>query len=165
LRRLVVVCALAAAAAGCAEPQRLAEDVLDGKPWESQKALVPPYPKEANLLPFYVGPPKAFAYFVDSASVSVGPDGIVRYTLVARSPSGADNVSYEGIRCQTYETRTYAFGGPDRTWVQARNQQWTSYSRYQNDQHLVLADDFFCTVRGTKTAEEAVRALARGIPR
>lgn len=155
-------CTLALLAAACTQPQRLPEDDLQGKPWEVQKALMPPYPKEENLLSFYVGPSRPFAFFVDSASVSVGPDGIVRYTLVARSSSGAANVSYEGIRCQTYETRTYAFGGLDGTWMQARNQEWTSYSRYQTDQHLVLADDFFCTARGTKTAEEAVRALARG---
>lgn len=135
---------------------------MQGKPWEVQKALIPPYPKEEKLLPFYVGSSRPFAFFVDSASVSVGQDGIVRYTLVARSPSGAANVSYEGIRCQTYETRTYAFGGLDGTWTQARNQEWTTYSRYQTDQHLVLADDFLCTARGTKTAEEAVQALARG---
>jgi hypothetical protein len=150
------------AAAACTQPQRLPEDDLQGKPWEAQKALMPPYPKEGNLLTFYVGPTRPFTFFIDSASVSVGQDGIVRYTLVARSSSGATNVSYEAIRCETYETRTYAFGRLDGTWVQARNQQWTSYNRYQTDQHLVLADDFFCTLRGTKTAEEALQALARG---
>lgn len=157
------LCALALlAVAACTQPQRLPEDDLQGKPWETQKALLPPYPKEGNLLPFYVSPSRPFAFLIDSASVSVGQDGIVRYTLVARSPSGATNVSYEGIRCETYETRTYAFGRLDGSWRQARNQEWSSYSRYQTDQHLVLADDFFCTARGTKTAEEAVRALARG---
>jgi len=160
------LCALALlGAAACTQPQRLPEDDLQGKPWEAQKVLMPPYPKEGNLLPFYVGPPRPFAFFIDSASVSVAQDGIVRYTLVARSPSGAENVSYEGIRCQTYETRTYAFGRADGTWARAGNQQWTSYSRYQIDQHLVLADDFFCTARGTKAAEEVVQALARGRPR
>ena len=165
MTRLVVVYALAALAAGCAQPQRLPEDDLEGKPWEAQKALLPSYPKRETLVPFYVGATKAFAFFVDSASVSVRPDGIVRYTLVARSLSGGENVSYEGIRCGTYETRTYAFGGADSSWVQARNQQWKPYSRYQDDLHLVLADDFFCSASGAKTAEEAVRGLVRGKPR
>jgi hypothetical protein len=127
-----------------------------------QKALLPPYPKEANLLRIYVGSATPFAFLVDRASVSVGQDGIVRYTLVARSSSGATNVSYEGMRCETYESKTYAFGRSDGTWVQARNQQWSSYSRYQTDWHLVLADDFYCSVRGARTAEEAVQALVRG---
>ena len=160
--RRFCVLAFVAAAACTGGPKPLPEDDLQGKPWEAQKALMPPHPKDANLLPFYVSPSRPFTFFIDSASVSVGQDGIVRYTVVARSSSGATNVSYEGIRCETYETKTYAFGRLDGTWMQARNQQWTSYSRYQTDQHLVLADDFFCTVRGTKTAEEVVQALARG---
>ena len=149
-------------AAACAQPKPFPEDDLQGKPWEAQKALLPPYPKRENLVPFFIGALKPFTFLVDSASVSVGQDGIVRYTLVARSLSGAENVSYEGMRCETYETRTYAFGNDDGSWVQARNQQWNPYTRYQSDQHLVLADDFFCSARGPKTTEEAVRALVRG---
>ena len=165
MTRLVVAYSLVAVAAGCAQPQRLPEDGLEGKPWEVQKPLLPSYPKQENLVSFYVGVMSPFAFFVDSASVSVGPDGIVRYTLVARSPSGGENVSYEGIRCETYESKTYAFGGADGSWAQARNQQWKPYSRYQSGLHLVLADDFFCSASGAKTAEEAVRGLVRGKPR
>lgn len=159
LRALVLV-GVAAACAG--QPTLPPEDELAAKPWEAQKALLPPYPKEANLLRIYVGSATPFTFFVDPASVSVGQDGIVRYTLVARSSSGATNVSYGGMRCETYESKTYAFGRSDGTWVQARNQQWIPYSRYETDHHLILADDFFCSVRGAKTAEEAVQALVRG---
>lgn len=157
------LCALALLAiAACAGPIRFPEDDLERKPWDLQKALLPPYPKEANLLRIYVGSATPFTFFVDPASVSVGQDGIVRYTLVARSSSGATNISYEGMRCETYENKTYAFGRSDGTWVPARNQQWIPYSRYETDHHLILADDFFCSVRGAKPAKEAVQALVRG---
>jgi hypothetical protein len=159
LRALVLV-GVAAACAG--QPTLPPEDELAAKPWEAQKALLPPYPKEGDLIPIYVGTARPFAFFVDRASVSVAQDRVVRYTLVARSLSGALNVSYEGIRCQTYESRIYAFGRSDGTWVQARNQQWISYTPYETDHHLILADDFFCSVRGAKPAEEAVQALVRG---
>jgi hypothetical protein len=158
-------CALTFLAAGACTgtgPKPLPEDDLEGKPWEVQRTSLPPYPKDGSLLSVYVSSTRPFAFFIDPGSVSVRQDGIVRYTLVARSPSGAVNVSYEGIRCKTYQTRTYAFGRSDGTWVQARSQQWTSYSQYQTDQHLVLADDFFCTANGVKTAEEVVQAIARG---
>jgi len=105
--------ALLALAAGCAQP-RTFTDELDTKPWEAQKALLPPYPKAASMVPFYVGP-GPFAFFVDSGSVRVGQDGVVRYTLIARSRSGATNVSYEGIRCEGYARRVYAFGS-DASW-------------------------------------------------
>ena len=154
--------ALLAVAACAGQPTPPPEDELEGKPWDVQRSLLPPYPKESDLLRVYVGNVKPFAYFVDRASISVRQDEIVRYALVARSASGARNVSYEGLRCRTYESRIYAFGRDDGTWVQARNRQWNPYNRYESDEHLVLADDFFCTERGTKPAEEIVRALLRG---
>jgi CNP1-like family protein len=165
LTRTRAVCALAliAVAAACAgRPEPPPDDGLAGRPWDVQKGLLPPYPKRGDLIPIYVGSTRPFAYSVDRSSVSVGPDGIVRYTLVARSPSGAMNVSYEGLRCQSYESRVYAFGRDDGNWVQARNVQWSKYSRYGTDLHIILADDFFCSVDGTKTGEEAVQALVRG---
>jgi len=156
------LCALAfLAATACTGPKPLPEDDLEDKPWEVQRTSLPPYPQDGSLLSVYVSSTRPFAFFIDPGSVSVRQDGIVRYTLVARSLSGAVNVSYEGIRCETYQARTYAFGRSDGTWVRARNQQWTSYTQYQTDQHLVLADDFFCTPRGTKTADEVVEAIAR----
>ena len=153
--------ALAALPIGCAQPQEALDD-LDSKPWDAQKALLPSYPKEGNLIPFYVGPARPFAFFVDSASVSVGPGGLVRYTLVARSPSAATNVSYEAIRCETYERKVYAFGRADGTWAQARSSEWVPIGRSQGNQQMSLADDFFCPGRRVQTREEALQALARG---
>ena len=37
--------------------------------------------------------------FVDRASVSHGKDGVMRYTVVVRSASGASSVFHEGLRC------------------------------------------------------------------
>jgi len=161
LTRLLVVYALAAVAAGCAHPDPFTDD-LDGKPWEIQATLLPPIPKDENLMPFYAGP-MPFAFFVDRASVSVGQDRVVRYTLIARSSSGGTNVSYEGIRCRSYERRVYAFGRSDGVWSQARNSQWGPILRLAADPQTALADDFFCSERGpVRTTEDAMRALARG---
>ena len=161
MRRLGVVCAFALAATGCAHYDPLKDD-LDGKPWEIQQTLLPPAPKDGNLIPFYVGP-TPFAFFLDRASVSVGPDGVVRYTLIARSSSGGTNVSYEGIRCRSYERRVYAFGRSDGGWSQASNSRWAPIFRLATEPQTALADDFFCTERGpVRTTEEALRALGRG---
>lgn len=153
--------ALITLAAGCAQPSPPSED-LENKPWESQKALLPPYPKEANLISFHVGPARPFAFFVDPASVSIGSGGVVRYTLIARSASGGTNVSYEAIHCGSYQRKVYAFGRADGTWARARNSEWLPIDRGQANQQRALADDFFCGVRPVQTPEEAIRALARG---
>jgi CNP1-like family protein len=155
--------ALIAAATACSQPASPRGEDLDGKSWDAQKALLPAYPKQGNLIPFYVGPATPFAFFVDPASVSVGPDRAVRYTLIARSPSAAVNVSYEGIRCETYERKVYAFGKSDGTWAQARRSDWIPITPAPANPYAALADDFFCSARGgVQSAEEAVAALARG---
>jgi len=159
-----MLCALlVVVATGCAQPKSPPADEFENKPWDEQKTLLPSYPKEGNLAPIYVSPAIPFAFFVDRDSVSVGPDGVVRYTLLARSFSAAVNVSHEGIRCQTGEYKVYAFGRSDGIWAQARNPQWLPIKRVQANQQAALADDFFCPVRGRlQTREDALRALARG---
>src|SRR5262249_9572485 len=96
----------------------------EDKPWDEQKWSLPPYPVMDGLVGFDVGPASSFRFYVDPASISVGNDGVIRYTLVARSASGALNVSYEGIRCASGERKLYAFGREDKTWAPARNAEW-----------------------------------------
>ena len=169
MRRRLFASGLLAATVAVAQPQppdRVPlEEGSGGKPWEEQKTRLPPYPKPENWVPIYVSPATTFEFFVDRASVSVGQDGVVRYTLVARSSSGATNVGYEGIRCQTFERKLYAFGRFDGAWSQARDPRWVRISRGQaNRQHAALAEDFFCYQQGgpVRTSEEAVQALQRG---
>lgn len=130
---------------------------------EQEKWSLPPYPADQNLLPFSVDAPSPFQFFVDSKSISVDKDGVVRYTLVARSASGALNVSYEGIRCEPLERKLYAFGRSDKTWAPARSAEWApipSRRNYAANQQAALADDFFCRAQGrVHNAEEAIAAL------
>lgn len=165
MTRLRTVCALAliVGTTACAQPKVPPADDFDAKLWDARKSLIPPYPKEENLLPIYVGPALPFAFFVDRASVSMTQDGILRYTLIERSAS-ATNVSYEAISCRTYERRVYAFGRSDGTWSEARYSQWTRIIRSPANPSATLANDFFCSdERGwVDTIDEALRALTRG---
>ncbi|NYH13968.1 hypothetical protein GGD41_001196 [Paraburkholderia bryophila] len=79
---------------------------------ENKVDTLPPLPQDANLLPFAVSGNTPLQFAVDKNSLTVGTDGVVRLTVVVTSPSGARNVIYEGIRCDTYEWRQYA--GPER---------------------------------------------------
>src|SRR5450830_1715864 len=81
------------------------------KTWTEVALELPPAPKPENLVFFYKGSNLSFA--IDKPSVSVASDGTVRYTLVASNNSGAKNISYEAIRCETYEHKLYAFGRAD----------------------------------------------------
>lgn len=134
------------------------------KPWIEAEVALPPFPTPGNLLKFAPNAGSRNEYFLDAQSIAVGADGVVRYTLIIRSPSGAQNISYEGIRCSTREQKYYAFGRPDGTWSKARSGMW-KYIEYQNinRQHDVLYADYFCPDRKVvKTVQDAINRLKYG---
>ncbi|KAG0162112.1 hypothetical protein DFQ30_003507, partial [Apophysomyces sp. BC1015] len=58
---------------------------------ETHIDTLPPMPRDADLLPFEVSATTNLQFAVDANSVSVDPDGVVRYTVVIKSPQGARN--------------------------------------------------------------------------
>ena len=136
------------------------------KPWVELQSQLPPYLSQENLLKFDAGPASTNLHYVDAPSIVVGDDGVVRYTLVIASPQGAMNVSYEGIRCQTAEKRTYAYGRNDKTWMRARTSKWMDLENIaQNYAQRALYRYFFCPlgINMVKDADEAIQALKAGI--
>lgn len=121
------------------------EEDYEKKPWQEIALQLPAPPRQENLLRFDVGPATRNAFFIDPDSISIGEDGVIRYTLVAKTPEGASNVSFEGIRCETRERRFYAFGRSDGTWSRSRNNQWEPVREGGvNRQHAALFQEYFC---------------------
>ena len=167
-----VVIAAAALAAVRVSAQELpmrdpAADAIDfsEKPFQEEKVKLPPAPKAEDLIEFDAGPTRrGFEHFVDGATLSLGEDGVIRYTLVITSDAGARNVSYEGMRCKTAERKVYAYGRRDGTWSKARDQEWRSIDQSTGEGPIyILYDDFFCPGRSAvASASEAVAALKAG---
>jgi len=136
---------LATAHHACAQSQ-FEEDFDDPyKPWEEVALQLPAPPQEQNLLPFEVSATATHTFAIDAKSLSVGTDGVIRYTLVTRSNAGARNVSYEGIRCATGEVKLYAFGHDDGSWSRSRRDRWEPINRHAaNRHHAVLARGYLC---------------------
>ncbi|MBI2313289.1 MAG: CNP1-like family protein [Betaproteobacteria bacterium] len=138
----------------------------ENKLWKEVEARIPAYPRAEDLIPFYVSPTTRHQYLVDGASLTVGEDGVVRYTLVLKTAGGATNVSYEGIRCATRERRLYAFGRPDNTWSRARSARWERIESavVQSQHQFMLYTDFFCPDKLIiRSATEGIDALKAGI--
>jgi hypothetical protein len=113
------------------------------KTWADSPVQFPAAPVSENLLRFYTNDSQSF--FIDSKSVSIVADGSLRYTIVSTSQSGAKNISYEGLRCDSYEKRLFAFGRGDGSWSPSRNSAWSEISNKGiNKQHSSLAWDFVC---------------------
>jgi hypothetical protein len=133
-------------------------------PRKEDALALPPFPVGDRLLEVAIGGASRNAYFVDPASITVGQDWVIRYTVVVRSPSGAKTISYEGLNCTDYEYKIYATGRPDGTWAEAKRPQW-SHVRYTelNRYRIVLFTDFFCPKKvPVRSSGEAVRALKAG---
>ena len=87
---------------------------------------------------------------LDTDSISVGGDGITRYTLLVRTPRGVDNVSYEGIRCATREWKMYATGRSDGGWSRVPEPRWRRIDEVGiNAVRLTLFDDYACDRGGS----------------
>jgi hypothetical protein len=123
---------------------------------------LPAYPSEENLLKFFVSEASDFDYFIDARSLKVDRD-IIYYTLVARSPEGVSNVSYEALRCGTREYRIYAIGHANHTWLQ-RSTPWREIRQGSVYRwHDALRRDYFCPAGAPiLSAEEGINALRRG---
>jgi len=148
----LIMSGLASAQLKSAEPLDETADWAT-RSWQEAPIDLPAMPKAVDLLPFDDSAASTQRFSIDAKSLTLGADDVVRYTLVSVSPSGAKNISYEGIRCQTYERKIYASGRIDGSWSEARNSQWAPIRGLGvNRQHASLAQDYFCantTIAGT----------------
>jgi len=142
--------------AGCSDAPSHKDDsdfvyLLDRKPnWqEIPVTTLPALPQSNNVLPFEVSTTSALKFGIDANSVSVGEDGIVRFTAVITSPAGARNVYYEGIRCDNYTWRLYAAANEAGTaWDRSVANDWDRIPTSDlNSYQGALYQDYMCESR------------------
>jgi hypothetical protein len=116
-----------------------------GSEWKEEDLVVPPYPSEDGLVKVDIDRyDYPYTLFVDTKSVSVGKDDIIRYTVVLRSKSGVDNVSFEGLLCNRHQYKRYAYGNEGKFYP-VPNADWRRIQdRRQDIYRNVLAGDYFC---------------------
>jgi hypothetical protein len=170
----LLACVLAGAALAAAAQNTNQLPVSDGPSrydaeqekfnWKEAEVQPPQYPKDADLIEFQVSSGATFRFFIDAASLSVAGDGVVRYTLVARSPAGVSNISFEGIRCSTKSYKVYAQGAGGR-WSPRQGSDWRDIEAKTIQRwHNVLYSEYLCPRnRPIQTAAEGVDALRRGV--
>jgi CNP1-like family len=123
-----------------------ADEDEDAKAWlERPVTAFPAAPDPAQMIRFFVSGTASQVFAIDAKSLSIGDDGVIRYTLVAQSASGVKNISYEGLRCASFEMKTYAYGRADGTWSVARRDEWLPIAhKVSNRPQAALALDYFC---------------------
>ena len=153
-----------ACAAGAASAQFLNPVDPD---WKEVEAPKPPAVRTTGLIPLEVPGGSTLRFGIEPASVSIGPDGVVRYVVVASSSTGTVNAMYEGLRCSSGEVKLYARHNPDSGWVPVRNPEWkpvhgTPNSRYS----LQVARNGVCVGGGPNgDVSQILKDLRSGVDR
>lgn len=162
MRRALAGAALALAACGAPDERSDWERQHEARLTAEPAAVLPDYPRPGRLIEFEVAGASGFRFFVDDGSLTLGPDKVVRYVLLARSATGAETVTYEGMRCQSGEVRIYAVGR-DGAWA-GRPGPWRAIdARSVQRWHHTLFREYFCPQREPiASASEGLDALRRG---
>ena len=135
--------------------------VPEEKPFKEDALNLPAYPDDAALIEVRPRGHSQNRFYVDRNSVSLGADWVVRYTAVIKSPSGAANVSYEGMRCKTSEYKVYAYGTRDGAWANAREPKWQDIDGTTANFRYSLWVDYLCDSEavGGRNAKDLVARL------
>ena len=129
------------------------------QPWTEGKFSIPAYPATPDWIGFYVGPEVSNKYFADSKSMTVGEDGVIRLILRVQSPSGAENLSVEGIQCSEGSYRSYAFGDSiNKRWIESMRADWRKIA-YDDKARRTLREDLCVEKTAPKSAEQAIKLL------
>lgn len=132
--------------------------------WQEVEVPPPPSFQVDHLVPIEMPRHMTVKLGVDPQTLTITPDGIVRYVMVASSPGGTTFAMYEGIRCLTGEVKTYARQGSDGQWNAIRDPQWKRLNGNQASMHaLALARQGACDGRAAAAAspEAIIRNLKR----
>lgn len=134
---------------------------------EWRESKVPPPPAfDVKRLLFVESPVASSLKFgIDPDTLVITPDGVVRYVMAALGPTGAQNVFYEGIRCNTGEYRVYARHNPESGWSTVADSEWRSIKGSAATRHaLSFALSAVCTgAAPTSPVSAIVHALRTGV--
>lgn len=123
--RAVVLTAVLSSLCGIAQAQP-----ADPTPeaWQEAPVRLPDTVNLDRVVTFELTRTSQLTFGMDADSLRIDPDGVVRYAFVARSNSGALNVLFEGIRCQTGEVKLYAHWDKETGWTPVVGSEWKALS-------------------------------------
>lgn len=134
-------------------------------PWQEMGTELPSLPPDRELLELPLADLQAqLVAYTHLNSVVIGKkDAVTRYWLVIKGQGGGYNATYEGVRCNTYEYKIYAYGNPVREpqVKAAKDPQWRDLDVDVAGYRRELAKEIFCAGVLPKTKRQ-IRASARG---
>jgi CNP1-like family len=138
-----------------------ASQLRDADPdWRESEVPVPPAFEASRMIQLDMPRHMSVKLGVDPETLRITPDGIVRYVMVAQSPSGTVNATYEGIRCLTAEVKVYARYTASKVWTPVGNPEWQPLRNNQPSLHaLAFARQGAC--EGRSAVARSPQAIVR----
>jgi hypothetical protein len=142
-------------------PYKFNYDPSQEKAWREADLVLPAFPEGSQLVPVPMPASDTIKVSVDKSSLVRGTDGVLRFTLVIETPSGARSVFYDGIRCSTREYKTYAIGTLDRRFQTLGNAAWQFIAHVPlNGYRYTLYKQYACTAHDSaRSPQEFLDAL------
>lgn len=132
--------------------------------WKEVDVPTAPAFSTSQLLPLEMPSYVSLKFGVDPATLSITPDGIVRYVVVATNAGGSVNAMFEGIRCATGEVKTYARTNTSGAWSYVKEPTWRNFNDNLPSKHaMAFARQGACDGRSTAASSTAdiVKALKK----
>lgn len=138
-------------------------NVPDAAPWVEDTSPAAPTFSTEHLLALDMPPHVSIKAGIDPDTISVGTDAVVRYVVVMRNSSGSTMASYEGIRCETREVKTYARRNSLGEWVALSEPVWRDLNATMPSHHAqVFAGQAACKEGGTPTRSGILDVMKNG---
>jgi hypothetical protein len=163
MRAYALRCFIASGVVVCTMVAQAAMPELDPD-WKEADVPAPPAFSTSQLLPIEMPSYVSLKFGVDPATLTISPDGIVRYVMVTTNASGSVNAIFEGIRCATGEVKTYARSNAVGVWTNVKEPQWRNLTDNMPSKHaLAFARQGACDGRSTSASSTAdiVKALKK----
>ena len=153
-----MVCALMSALA-FAQGQDREWRTPEAKAWSEADVALPALPAARDLVEVDVAGGSPTRFYVDTGTVTLEEDKVLRLTLVAVTAGGARTVTREGFRCKTGEYRLYGIGAGN-AWSTPQRSEWRQVARTgYSHVRVVLLDTVLCEIGVANLPERVVRNL------
>lgn len=130
--------------------------------WKESDSPPPPAFSTKQLIQIQMPKYVSLRFGVDPQTLSITPDGIVRYVVMAINSAGSTNAMYEGIRCATEEVKTYARYATEGRWSAVENPKWQGLDDNLPSKHAIaLVSQGLCEGHSpaTRSAPAMIRLL------
>lgn len=155
---------LVAGTAWAAAPIINNTNVPDAAPWvEDQTEKVAPAFTRDHLIPLDMPRHVSLKVGIDPDTITVGTDRVVRYVVVMTNSGGSTMASYEGIRCDSREVKTYARQNSSGQWSPVREPVWQNLNATMPSHHAqIFARQGACQDGVTQSKSEILDTMKNG---